>query len=69
MIEDISMDVSAGLKRVVPPAARSDQQWAANRHVVEYYIKRYPEGTGEDEVESWYDSHDEHVVYYQEFPV
>ncbi|KAJ9118291.1 hypothetical protein QFC22_004202 [Naganishia vaughanmartiniae] len=69
IIEDESDDLLAGLKRVVPAAVGvlGVGPKEEERDVVEYYIKRYPEGTGAEEDETWRDSHDEHVVYYKEF--
>ncbi|KAJ9099899.1 hypothetical protein QFC21_003904 [Naganishia friedmannii] len=67
IIQDISDVLSAGLKRVAPPAGRQQE---VERDVVEYYIKRYPEGTADDQEEdSWGNTHDEYVVYLKEFPV
>lgn len=67
IIQDISDILLAGIKRVVPAAGQPREE---ARDVVEYYIKRYPEGTSDQHgEESWANSHDKFVVYYDEFPV
>ncbi|KAJ9118296.1 hypothetical protein QFC22_004207 [Naganishia vaughanmartiniae] len=76
VVQDITRDLLAALKRVVPGGiVRSGGRGRGTvkrdrRNVVEYFVKRYPEGEGgwEDE-ETFRDSHDSRVVYYKEFPV
>lgn len=62
-IQDWSLDLLAGLKRIVPGENEG-------RDVVECYIKRFPKGKGRKATATEFaDSHDRHVVFYQEYAI
>ncbi|KAJ9093483.1 hypothetical protein QFC19_008342 [Naganishia cerealis] len=75
-VQDISRDLLAGLKRVVPIRAKNEAVEAKeeggrgeDRNVVEYFIKRYPPGEGFKDKATFHDSHDRPVVFYKEYPM
>lgn len=70
----MTRDLLAALKRVVPGSATGNDSGRGKvkqekRNVVEYFVKRYPEGEGWDDELSFHDSHDSRVVFYKEFPI
>lgn len=74
VVQDISRDLLAALKRVVPGGVTCNGSGRGKvkrerRNVVEYFVKRYPEGEGAWDEETFHDSHDTRVVFYKELPV
>lgn len=63
-VQDWSLDLLGGLKRVVPQIGKE------KRNAVEYFIKRFPSGKGKKaDGAKFGNSHDKHVVFYEEYPV
>ncbi|KAJ9099900.1 hypothetical protein QFC21_003905 [Naganishia friedmannii] len=74
VVQDITRDLLAALKRVVPggvirSGSGRGKVKRERRNVVEYFVKRYPEGEGGWDEKTFHDSHDTRVVFYKEFPV